>query len=42
VHDQRSRATLDDIRRAFGRPIEELPADPEKLDAQLQAVAQAS
>ena len=32
---------LEEVKRAFGKPINELPADPEKLEAQLQSVGKA-
>ena len=41
VHDQASWNVLTAIQRAFNKPINELPADPELLDQQLQALSKA-
>jgi len=41
VHDRFSQGQLEEIKRAFGKAINELPADPEKLDEQLQTIGKA-
>ena len=41
VHDRYTQAQLEEIRRTFGKPINELPSDPEKLDEKLQSIGKA-